>query len=185
MGDHFQILTICTGNMCRSPAAEALLAQAFANEPLIAVHSAGTRPALNASVDQHIDVLLRGCGIDATNHLTRPLSDKLVSHADLVLGMTKQHRSAAVRLVPAAVRRSFTLRGFASIAAAVPSTELDPSADSPADRIRRLISLAPGYRALDAAEDIEDPVGSDQATFDRVFTEIRDSVNAITKAVLT
>ena len=46
---------------------------------------------------------------------SRQLDEQLVSAADLVLTMTREHRAAVVSLVPTALRRTFTLTEFAEL----------------------------------------------------------------------
>lgn len=77
------VLFVCTHNAGRSQLAAALLAQAAGGQVTIA--SAGTRPS--ASVDPVVVEALREVGINADDAYPKPLTDELVSAADVVVTM--------------------------------------------------------------------------------------------------
>ena len=179
-----EILCVCTGNVCRSPAAERLLAEALS--PLgVHVTRAGTAAPVGAPISEEMARLLLAAGVDAADHRARRLSGDDIRRADLVLGMSGEHRSHVVEFEPAALRRSFTLLELAAIARLVPAAELEPGpADAaPSDRLRALIRLAPRYRGQAAAGDIDDPIGCDEATYARVFAQIQGAVDLIATVV--
>ena len=68
---------------------------------------------------------------DAAAHVARLLDESLIREADLVLGLAREHRRAVVELVPAATRKTFTLREFAHLAASVTDADLADAASSP------------------------------------------------------
>jgi protein-tyrosine phosphatase len=59
--------------------------------------------------------LLRGNGAEVETFAAHRLTANLVREADLVLTLTRLHRSTVVDLWPAAVRRTFTLRELARL----------------------------------------------------------------------
>src|SRR4051794_41964587 len=63
--------------------------------------------------------LLRSTGIDAGPFTARMLRPEHLRGADLVLAMSREHRAAAVALVPAVVRRTFLLGEAGVIGAAI------------------------------------------------------------------
>lgn len=175
------VLMVCTGNICRSPAAELLLGQALGADSGIRVNSAGIQAPEGAAVWPPVAELLRGVGIESGGHRARWLIERHVQQADLVLGMAREHRSGAVSLFPAAVRRSFTLLEFVRIVDAMPESELG-GATTPADRLRALVAAAPHYRRF-GADDIDDPYRRGPELNARVFAEISGAVERIANAI--
>lgn len=116
----FRVLTVCTGNICRSPQAAQLLEARIsaAGELLSAqveVSSAGTRAVLDAGMDPSAAELSRELGGASGHHHARQLTPPMVDEADLVLCMSREHRSAAVRMMPRASRYTFLLTEFAGL----------------------------------------------------------------------
>lgn len=113
------ILTVCTGNICRSPLAETVLATRLADLDL-RVHSAGTQALVGHGMPSEARQLAERNGVPAqraAGHRARLLNEQLMDDADLVLTMTAQHTTAAVQLAPRRMHRTFTVREFARLAA--------------------------------------------------------------------
>ena len=93
--------------------------------------------------------------------------------ADLVLTLTREHRSAVVELTPAAVRRTFTLLELARIAG---RTSAEPGEDLPAlvARAARLRTPVPA-----AQDDVPDPFRRSVATHRAVLTTIEEAVGPV------
>jgi len=89
------ILTICTGNVCRSPMAEKLLQHALAVEdsPLkeLTVESAGVAAGFGDPASSNSVAALKKVHIDLTQHKSQPVTQELLDRAFLVLGMTDSH----------------------------------------------------------------------------------------------
>jgi protein-tyrosine phosphatase len=136
--DVFTILVVCTGNVCRSPAAERLLASKLG--PTVHVASAGTRALVGQPISQPMAALLRDSSLEPERFEARRLSEQMLKEADLVLAMTRAQRGLVVELWPAAVRRTFTLREFARLLSWVDPLVLP--AGTSADRLRAAIPLA-------------------------------------------
>ena len=178
----FSILCVCTGNICRSPAAERLLASRLG--PDVEVTSAGTYALAGHPVAPPMDLLLARAGGDPTGFSARSLTERLLRPADLVLALTRDHRGDVVELWPKAVRRTFTLKEFARLLA-----ELDPAllpAGSVAERLRAAVPLASSHRRQvpDARQDdVVDPYQQPSTVFAEAFAEIERAVSAIVAVI--
>jgi len=90
------VLVVCTGNICRSPAAELLLADRLGGDSGITVASAGVRGLVGEPISKPMAELLQADGIDPGVFRARYLREADVRGASLVLVMTRAHRSHAV-----------------------------------------------------------------------------------------
>ncbi|MFT4122958.1 MAG: low molecular weight phosphatase family protein [Microbacteriaceae bacterium] len=204
----FRILTVCTGNICRSAQAEQLLRAGFAAAhtadagwelPLIS--SAGTMALVGEPMPEQAAALSREHGGEPDGHRGRQLTAELIGEADLVLALAREHRAAVARLLPRASRYVFTLREFARILAAAPAVPVGSpltvtaTATVTADQPIALVPSPPatadfpgwlayaarnrGYHAGAADEDdVIDPYGC----ADEVY---RVSIGQLTPAVAT
>ena len=84
------ILVLCTGNICRSPLAEAIL-RARHVKPGVGVLSAGTSALVGHPADPLAVEVARARGHDLSRHAAQQASAPLVKSADLVLVMTRAH----------------------------------------------------------------------------------------------
>jgi len=83
------ILTVCIGNICRSPMAEGILA---AGLPQLRVVSAGTGALVGKPADATAQKLMRARGIDISGHVAQQVSQLLCRQADLILVMDMAQR---------------------------------------------------------------------------------------------
>jgi protein-tyrosine phosphatase len=98
------VLVVCSANVCRSPLAARLLSASLE----VPVVSAGSRARAR----------MAACPVSnpSVAHASVRLEAAHVRSAALVLGAAREHRSAAVALVPSAQTRSFTLLQAARLA---------------------------------------------------------------------
>ena len=105
-----KVLTVCTGNICRSPAAEGILkAKLRAKQPRIEIQSAGTGALVGHGADQTVIKLLAEKNIDLSQHRARQLKTDLVAWSDLILVMEKMHLEDIERDHPTARGKVFCL----------------------------------------------------------------------------
>jgi protein-tyrosine phosphatase len=110
-----RILTVCTGNICRSPVAERLL-QAGLDQVLpggFVVTSAGTRAMVGEPIQPPSAKIVRTFGGNPENFAARQLTSKILRGVDLVLTMTSGHRGEVLQLDASLLKRTFTIREFA------------------------------------------------------------------------
>lgn len=183
----FNILTICTGNICRSPLAELLLKLKLRDLP-VAVHSAGTHALLDHQMPEPQLKIARDLGInEPETHRAKQLDLSDFESVDLVLAMGREHRSFAVRLTPRVLRKTFTSRELSRISSIVPSEDLLTTATGePAERLRQAVEAAALNRGValppqDPAEyDVIDPYKRSQ----QIYCTSRDQLVASIDAVV-
>jgi protein-tyrosine-phosphatase len=90
-----KILLVCTGNICRSPLAAALMQRAFAERGAegITVSSAGTGAWDGAPASEGAYLVGLEQGLDLSGHRARLLTRDLVLESDLILTMARHHRA--------------------------------------------------------------------------------------------
>ncbi|GEK21428.1 hypothetical protein CXY01_19480 [Cellulomonas xylanilytica] len=188
MASRFDVLLVGTTNVGRSLAAERLLRARLGVDSAVTVTSAGVYAAADDPVPEHLRDLLAREGVAVEGHHPRELSATMVESADLVLTTSRQERSAVVRKVPAAVRRTFTLSELARVA-----TSLGPSALPEGDVAARLSALADaaamhlaGTAPLTAADDdIPDPAAAGRRRYEKSFVQVRAAVDGIAWSLLS
>lgn len=178
-----RILIVCTGNICRSPYAEALLAVGLSavDATGFEVRSAGTRALRGHPMDATSASLLGPVAMASAGFTATQLTADLVARQDVVLTLTREHRSAVLRLRPEALRKTFSLREFARLLDTVDLAVL------PRRRPARWEQLLPALaanrtraRLPDPAEDdVVDPYGQGPELFRRMASQIDPAVDRI------
>ncbi|TFC61646.1 low molecular weight phosphatase family protein [Cryobacterium sp. TMB1-7] len=186
----FTILTVCSGNICRSPLAEQLLRVGLAPWPEVTLGSAGTIGLAGHAMPHKAADLSRHYGGDPTAHVARVLTAEHLSEADLVFAMSREHRRAIVELLPRAIRYTFTIREFARLINGVTDEDLDEAAalqlHDVVGRFSTLVGLAAsqrgGVKPPDSPDD--DDVVDPYRRSDEVYAEsARQLVPAVNDVV--
>lgn len=177
-----QILTVCSGNICRSPMAEQLIRAQLAGVEGVSVSSAGTVGMVGSPMDERAAKLAIQYGSkDAEQHVARNLTAEMIREADLVFAMAREHRKSIAEAVPRAVRKTFTIREFARIVSAIDDSELDGAialaGSGLAARFEAAVELVADERGMvRPADPDDDDVVDPYKRGDEVFLESADQL---------
>lgn len=184
-----RIITVCTGNVCRSPYAHLALKAALdrVRPGAFEVSSAGTGALVGYPVDPGSAVLLEARGIAHEGFAARRLSRHILADIDIVLALEVAHRRAVLSHSPRHLKRAFTLKEIARLLDAAgqrePWTRRLAGLDSPHERWAALPVHLAGERGLtrvpEGADDIADPYRRPQEAFDRMAAEVDAAIAGI------
>ncbi|MBZ5734938.1 hypothetical protein K8Z61_10560 [Nocardioides sp. TRM66260-LWL] len=153
-----RLLTVCVGNICRSPLAERLLRERFAASlppGLVTVESAGVQGLAGRSMEPHAAAELERLGGDAEGFVARRIDADIADGADLILAMTREVRSEVLTVQPRAIKRTFTIAEFAHLC------RYAVEQDARIYTVAELVAFAAKHRSVAAAYDLDvpDPMG--------------------------
>jgi protein-tyrosine phosphatase len=190
--DQFQILFVCTANLCRSVIAERLAIQGLRGRlgeeaAWFTVRSAGTAVRRGAPMHPETAAVLTELGADPCGFAACGLSPELVQDADLILAAGVGHLEQAIALSPRASRRVFLLREFARLAPLAPRPLPGQHAVIGA---RKVVAAAANLRGRvpyvePAADAITDPAITGEPflacahTINKAVTEVLDAICGI------
>jgi protein-tyrosine phosphatase len=190
----FRLIFVCTGNICRSPFAEILTRHLLVGRlgsqvaSRFDVSSAGTRAVVGASMHPGSQAELAPWGLHraaATRFTARQLRPSIATSAHLVLGVSPEHRSAAVECAPAALATAFSLGEFARLVDPIDRSGLPRD---PVARAHAVVEAAWTNRGLmppaaQADDRIPDPIGLPQAAHHHAATLIHAAVQRIVDVI--
>jgi protein-tyrosine phosphatase len=198
----FIVLHVCMGNICRSPMAERLLVLA-AQQRLVKVHPEASLDDLLVSVSAGTggwhegeemnppaarQIQLRGGSVDGFT--ARKLTSAHLLGADLILTATSDQSDYVHALVPAATARTFVLGHLGRLLRELDTDALPASGADPETFARRaaaLVEAADRRRAGTEpvpADDLDDPWGRGDQTFQRIADDIEESLYPLVEALL-
>jgi len=146
------ILFVCTGNICRSPIAEAVAWRELARYPDAAVQfsSAGSHALEGNPATSRTVAAAATLGADLEWHRARELTRRRVQDADLVLCMAQEHLGYVAAYDRSAADRTFLLASWARALARV---------DRMAATSEELLAMVAQEVAEEPGDEIDDPIG--------------------------
>jgi len=176
--DTTHILAVCTGNICRSPAIERLLAHRLGDAAVVA--SAGTMAVVGAPISPPMTQLLLGVGVSPDGFAARRINQRMIDEANLILTASVEHRSAVVALQPLAMKKTFTLLEFARTVPHVSSAVAHlPLGERVPELTKQAYHARPHLRLAREQIDIPDPYGNSQEVYVTAFNLITAAVEQI------
>jgi protein-tyrosine-phosphatase len=124
------------------------------------VESAGVSGLDGSPATEEAVQALAELDVDISDHRARRLNRRLVSTADVVVGMAGEHRDAIIRIVPSAAPRTFTMKELVRLL----ESEGDPGEGTPPEellraRVERAEARRAGVGPPSGDEDVGDPLG--------------------------
>ncbi|WP_147105616.1 low molecular weight phosphatase family protein [Nesterenkonia populi] len=188
-----QILTVCTGNVCRSPLADVVLRGRLADLGA-QVSSAGSGALVGDPLTPQTAELALSAGArpeDVETHRARRLTERIAAEADLVLAMTRDHRRAAVELSPTLLRRAFTVREFGRLGEGLSEGEIAESAvgSDPRGRLRAALRMLANRRGVVgppedlAMDDVVDPYRQKDAVYQQQARQLLPALDQVERFV--
>ena len=104
-----RIMTLCIGNICRSPLAQVLLAREL---PTHQVWSAGLTAMVGSPADPTSIQIAQEQGLDLSVHLAQQVSSYMCQQAELILVMEQSHKAQLEQLYPQVRGKVFRLGQF-------------------------------------------------------------------------
>lgn len=188
-GEQSTILVVCTGNVCRSPLAQALLQSVVT--PLnrdLSVQSAGTGALIGGEIPNEIREQARLWHLNLDTHAPTQISTTDIERAALILTAERYHRAEIVGLVPSTSRKVFTLKQLARITENMLLGAEQAVVESlRSDTFSALIDEVADHRALTPPpeqvddDDIADPYRRSQHEYDLSAADIRVAVETIAR----
>jgi protein-tyrosine phosphatase len=104
-----RILTLCIGNICRSPLAEVLLAREL---PSHQVWSAGLSALIGQPADPNSQLIAQEHGLDLSRHRAQQVSSIMCQQAEMILVMEQSHKAMLEQQFPVVRGKVFRIGQF-------------------------------------------------------------------------
>lgn len=184
MSGDFNILFVCTGNICRSATALQMLDHKLTKEN-VSLDSAGTYALDRADMPPQAKQILDELHIKTTTHRSKQLTPKLLEETNLVLTATADHKSDVVKTQIKANRYTYTVLEFADLIEFVNDPgesdfEIEKTPTTLEEKLH-LISTARGYINSNKDRDIPDPFMQDITDYRHVGDLLHKATDTIAK----
>jgi protein-tyrosine phosphatase len=168
------ILVVCTGNVCRSPVAEAALTRALQlrlGEAAPTVSSAGTAGWQGSGATREAIEAAAELDLDISGHVARMLMPAMIEAADLIVCMAAEHRDEV------ASHKAYTLKELVRLVESLPPPEPDETLTSRLEQAET--ARAAGVETNPWDHDIQDPMSLSFATYRAISWEIVEWSNRL------
>lgn len=172
---------VCTGNICRSPMAERLLAAHAARFGAdVDVRSAGVRAVVGNPAEPEAVTVMARRSIDLADHVARQITPGLLDGADLVLTMEGAHVVELVSSSPERFGRVFALREFVQRCG-----DVAPRRNGDTGEWLELVGAGRSARSLIGRSniDVADPIGKSVGKFEQCADELDDLCSTVAVAL--
>lgn len=150
------------------------------------VRSAGTHALVGQAMTPRIAGLVRIFQANDADFVSRQLSKEVLEGQNLVLTLTRQHRSKVLETAPTLLRRTFTLREFGRMVRSISSNGREPDSgwsSAMYERWEQLLPLAASVRhevmANSSEDDVVDPYRRDDHVHQRMVEQISPAVHSL------
>jgi protein-tyrosine phosphatase len=112
-----RILTLCIGNICRSPLAQSMLAHAL---PEHTIWSAGLGALVGRPADPMSVQVAAAHGLDISAHRAQQVTHWMCQQVELILVMEQSHKAQLEQMFPVVRGKAFTLGQYGKFEIADP-----------------------------------------------------------------
>jgi len=179
-----RVLVVCTGNICRSPFIERVMA-AQLGDVNIQLSSAGTDALVGSGMDPEALRQLEKLGVDGEGHTAQQLTAEMIDTADLILTATRRHRGEVAVLNAKALTSAFAFRDFADLVGVGPTSTGESPGHQPLVSVVATIAARRGSVPPRNVKDVDivDPYRQETSVFDKMVGEIMSAVPRVVRAL--
>lgn len=166
---------VCTGNLCRSPMAEAMLRHELERRGCseVVVTSSGTWAGMGNPATSDAVSVLGGRGIDLSSHRSREFDP--AGDADLIVAMTSVHRAEILKGNAGAGARVRMMKELGELQVSLPED------GTPGERLAALLAAERPEPRRDL--DVGDPYGLPFSSYERTVKDLEAGIEVLVRVL--